>query len=48
MLVDLKRPLKAGDAVALKLIFRRANGGKLIVPVRAVVKSIAEEPGHGH
>ena len=48
MLVDLKRALKAGDSVTLKLILHRANGGKLIVPVRAVVKSIAEEPMHGH
>ena len=47
MLVDLKRPLKTGDSVTLKLIFRRANGGKLIVPVRAVVKSLTQEPGHG-
>lgn len=47
MLVDLERPLKAGDAVTLNLIFRRANGGKLIVPVRAVVKSLTQEPGHG-
>jgi copper(I)-binding protein len=48
MLVDLRRPLKAGDSVVLNLSFRRANGGKLIVPVRAVVKSMAEEPMHGH
>jgi len=48
MLVDLERPLKSGDSVVLKLIFHRANGGQLIVPVQAVVKSIAEEPMHGH
>jgi copper(I)-binding protein len=48
MLVDLKRSLKAGDVVDLKLIFRRANGDRLVVPVRAGVKSIAEETMHGH
>jgi hypothetical protein len=48
MLVDLKRPLKTGDAVDLKLFFRRANGARLVVPVRAEVRSIAEEAMHGH
>lgn len=47
MLVDVARPLKPGDEVALKLVFRRVGGTHLAVPVRARVKSMAEA-AHAH
>lgn len=48
MLVDVKRPLKVGETVTLKLTFRRANGSTLVVPVAARVRSMAAEAMHGH
>lgn len=46
MLIDLKRPLKAGETVPLRLHFRRAG----IIPVQAVVRDDAAESAspHGH
>jgi periplasmic copper chaperone A len=48
MLVDLKRPLKVGDAVSLKLTFRRANGSAFVVPTSVRVRSMTAEAMHGH
>ena len=48
MLIDLKRPMKAGDALTLKLTFRRADGSTFVLPVSARVKSMAAEAMHGH
>jgi len=47
MLVDVARPLKPGDEVALKLIFRRVGGTHVAVRVPARVKSMAEAM-HAH
>ena len=48
MLIDLRRPMRAGDALILKLTFRRANGSTFVLPVSARVKSMAAEAMHGH
>ena len=48
MLVDIKRPLKAGDAVALRLTFRRADGSTFVLRVTAPVRPITAETRHGH
>lgn len=39
MLIDLKRPLKAGERVPLRLHFRRAG----VIQVQAVVRDVAAE-----
>ena len=48
MLINLKRPMKVGDALTLKLTFRRTNGSTFVLPVSARVKSMAAEAMHGH
>ncbi len=48
MLVDLKRPLKAGGTVTLKLSFRRADGSTFVLPVTARVRSMSAEAMHEH
>jgi len=48
MLVDMKRPLRPGEEVTLKLHFRRLDGSAFAVTVRAPVKSLAAEAAHEH
>ena len=48
MLVDVKRPLKVGKEVTLKLTFRRADGRILKMAVPARVRSMTAEAQHGH
>ena len=48
MLVDMKRPLRPGEEVTLKLRFLSRDGGAFAVTVRAPVKSVATEARHGH
>lgn len=46
MLLDLKRPLAAGDRFPLKLTFERAGSVDVIVEVEAMVP--AADAAHGH
>ncbi len=48
MLVDMKRPLRPGEEVTLKLHFRRLDGSAFAMTVRAPVKSLAAEAAHEH
>ena len=48
MLVGVKRPLKVGEGVKLKLTFRRYDGRILAVTVPARVRSMTAEAKHGH
>ena len=43
MLIDLRRPLKAGDTVKLKLTLRLGNGQTVH---ETVVAPVAQKPGH--
>jgi copper(I)-binding protein len=52
MLMDLKAPVKAGDAVPLTLVFEGANGQRHTQEVKAVARALAAAPagaasGHG-
>ncbi|MEW5943688.1 MAG: copper chaperone PCu(A)C [Pseudomonadota bacterium] len=46
MLVGLKKPLKPGDGVRLRLTVERANKSKTTVQVTAAVKDAAGRHGH--
>ena len=48
MFVDMKRPLRPGEEVTLKLHFRRLDGSAFAMTVRAPVKSLATEAAHEH
>ncbi len=48
MLIDIRRPLRPGEEVTLKLHFRRLDGSAFAVTVRAPVKSLAAEARHEH
>lgn len=48
MLVDVKRPLRPGEKVVLKLNVRRLDGSAFAITVRAPVKSVAAEAAHEH
>lgn len=51
MLLDLKRPLKAGDTVPLTLTVEAADGKRQTVDVAAPVRALgapAGEPAHSH
>ena len=49
MLMDLKRPLKAGDKVPLELQLELRDGRRVTQPVEAEVRVSAPEPGaHKH
>ena len=52
MLMDLKAPVKAGDAVPLTLVFEGVNGQRHTQEVKAVARALAVAPagaaaGHG-
>jgi periplasmic copper chaperone A len=52
MLMDLKRPLKAGETVPVSLVVEAAGGKRETVEVKAVVRSLAgtaaAKDDHGH
>lgn len=48
MLIDLKRTLKAGERVPLRLTFELAGGKRETVEVTIEVRPVTGEPGHGH
>ena len=48
MLIDIRRPLRPGEEVTLKLHFGRLDGSAFAVTVRAPVKSLAAEARHEH
>lgn len=48
MLVDLRRTLKAGERVPLKLTFELAGKKRETIEVMIEVRPVTGEPGHGH
>ena len=46
MLVDIKRPLKPGEHIPLKLLIRDRSGRNTTVPVLAEVRSVSESHSH--
>ncbi|MCC7487443.1 MAG: copper chaperone PCu(A)C [Burkholderiales bacterium] len=48
MLLELKRPLKAGERVPLRLSFELANGRRESLRLDAEVRDLAGKPPHAH